>query len=719
MSSWVTNENENILSHSNYDVNNKKRARDELDDKEYNSLDDFILKKFDRHGKSKNYQYRCSHENCTYDQFKKTRAITHANTHSSFKEEMELINNKNSSFSSLSTSNNSVNDELSNISKHDDENKINEIVANYILKNYLALRTVDDPNFIELIEKTLEFFGLDIDIKEYIYGRTHFIEIFLPSYINKIYNKYLGDILNHQARGLTLVVDSRTDLTKKSLLVIGLQSLGKYRFYKVIFGDEAKKDAKYYFDNLQMIIRENKYIINIVTDSASNCLATCRMLCKNFNLISIRCQAHCLNLILKHLFEKIDVFNDCLNNCNKIVCFFNKYNNAYLLLNKFTELKLLKFAVTRFSGAFFQLERVLRIKDMLIKCLESDEINNLNGEKEFLATKNQILTILNDVDFITNLKFSCAVSEPIVKVLFTFDKSTISFGYLWPIWNKLQNSISNVLEANKNIPQPIRYGISNIFADDFAKYYPIAATAAGFLNPLLYSDVANLADGKASITGADIYNRIKEITINTLSQLVRRELSNSPDEVEETINEVKKQLIEYANGKYPRITPYQTPIQYWEAVDNILSIYSIRLLSISYVTSCVERNHKIFANIRNKQRNKLSDAHLDLLTKGNVSLSTDNDDFDQLEYLDVQELMMWKSTIEKDDCELWLNEASKLDELNKFDKQGNNYDIVSTVDDENKYVYNINDAILEEGDDNGTPNENADLLEHALKFKLS
>ena len=89
-----------------------------------------------------------------------------------------------------------------------------------------------------------------------------------------------------------------------------------------------------------------------------------KLLCKEYNLVSIPCAAHTIQLIVKFILDKPEV--------DSIIKFFKKIVSLYLNnidhrleLKQHTQLKLRKYNETRWNTVYFMLERLIEMKAAL------------------------------------------------------------------------------------------------------------------------------------------------------------------------------------------------------------------------------------------------------------------------------------------------------------------------------------------------------------------
>ena len=125
-----------------------------------------------------------------------------------------------------------------------------------------------------------------------------------------------------------------------------------------------KKTSQFIADEierqLQVVGAEN--VIQVITDSASNCKGSWPMLTAKFpHLVCGPCTAHCLDLLLEDL-AKLDWIK---TNCRKgrdIVNFISLHHKSLALYRTHSYLQLLKPNDTRFCTEFILHSRLVRSK---------------------------------------------------------------------------------------------------------------------------------------------------------------------------------------------------------------------------------------------------------------------------------------------------------------------------------------------------------------------
>lgn len=675
---------DDVNSYSKQD-NNSNHATEEKD------ISSFIDDWFDRTGNPRNYIFTCKVPKCTYSGAKRSRAIDHASQHPVLTQIVsELIACEKSN--KLFTIENLNQDDLSpskkmnarevvenSNTKRSMEDKAmptdsNTLALRFLLKKNLPLSYVSDPAFLEYSNGLLVLgkYGVS-EIQDTLYGTTSFAEEFLPKFVEKNQEEYEVSINKYKMYGWSLISDSRTDIARESIFVIGLQSHGCYRMMKVIYGDTSKKDTNYYFAILSEEVKAKQYIYSLCNDSASVCIAAALRLEQEYSLIFIRCQCHALNNIVKHIFQ-LGYFRELLENCCTLLHFYRAYHAISKDSKDAIGMQLIQFSPTRFGGIFFMFHRIYSLQEKLVAHLCGDSLKKItaSGNEELEARRKKCFGILMNQEFKTTLEFAVALSSQMIRYLFIIDHGNVSAGYIWPMWSSIADSLAATLGKYDNISFATRVNISRTFYSDWHKYCSPALCAAAMLNPDLYDTFHKMRLDSGNVETRQTLSELKKYTLDTLKKLSQRVL-NDNGKANNAYACMEQELNKYLNGDYDKMRNDESIFQYWERkCDLMLGYYAPIVLSMGVSNSNVERNHKVFSFIRNKQRNRMSNDMLTTLVKGHLIVTTDTKKPATVHKIDADDILCWKDEDELENYNKWFESVKIHDENERQVKSTNN-----------------------------------------------
>ncbi|KAL0210330.1 hypothetical protein RCL1_004766 [Eukaryota sp. TZLM3-RCL] len=118
------------------------------------------------------------------------------------------------------------------------------------------------------------------------------------------------------------------------------------------------------------------HIVQLVTDSASNCLAAGTLMESTYPWITFsRCSAHSIDLIL-HSIAKLEFISHIFVNGNRILKFFKNHDFIKSIVEKKSKLTLVRPGETRFATNYLVLNRLLKIKSYLKQTLIEEEVQD-------------------------------------------------------------------------------------------------------------------------------------------------------------------------------------------------------------------------------------------------------------------------------------------------------------------------------------------------------
>ena len=114
---------------------------------------------------------------------------------------------------------------------------------------------------------------------------------------------------------------------------------------------------------IEIIGQEN--VVQVLTDSASNCVAAKIQLAERYpGIVFSPCAAHCLDLLLEDI-GKLTWVKVIIDQGHELVKFITTHQMAQSFFRQHSTLKLLKPVATRFASFFIMLQHLQQCKDSL------------------------------------------------------------------------------------------------------------------------------------------------------------------------------------------------------------------------------------------------------------------------------------------------------------------------------------------------------------------
>ncbi|MCO5591024.1 hypothetical protein L7F22_045000 [Adiantum nelumboides] len=137
--------------------------------------------------------------------------------------------------------------------------------------------------------------------------------------------------------------------------------------------DEATARC-FYACGLPFVLARSRYFQDmVITDSAANCKLAVHLVEKVFpHIFWTPCATHCLNLLLKDL-ALIGWMGKALDEGKEVQKFISNHDATRSMFSKFSKLKLVRRAYSRFASNFMMLHRLVRVKSSLKQLVTSGE----------------------------------------------------------------------------------------------------------------------------------------------------------------------------------------------------------------------------------------------------------------------------------------------------------------------------------------------------------
>ena len=210
--------------------------------------------------------------------------------------------------------------------------------------------------------------------------------------------------MKQQNTYVTVAFDGWTNCTAVKVTNVMAISKGVAYYLKSIPNPSDHNTAGWLAEHMKPLLDELKAagikVNAIVTDNGSTETAVRKLLCKEYNLVSIPCAAHTIQLIDKFVLDKSEV--------DSIIKFFKKIVSLYLNnidhrleLKQHTQLKLRKYNETRQNTVYFMLERLIEMKAALNAVSLQYPAVDIDDERWLQA--DDLITILKPFQMFTRI----------------------------------------------------------------------------------------------------------------------------------------------------------------------------------------------------------------------------------------------------------------------------------------------------------------------------
>jgi hypothetical protein len=216
----------------------------------------------------------------------------------------------------------------------------------------------------------------------------------------------------------TIMSDGWTDGRSHTILNFLIACPKGTMFLKSVDASDQVKDAQLLFHLLDEVVEEVgvENVVQVITDNASNYVATGRMLEEKHPTIWwTPCATHCLDLMLEDI-GKIEWVKKCVEQAKSITRYI--YNHTWvlnLMRKNIGGKELVQSAITQFATNFLTLQSMLQQRANLRKMFSCDEWNASQWSKK--VEGKDIVDKVFEKYFWKKAEEIVQFSEPLVKVL--------------------------------------------------------------------------------------------------------------------------------------------------------------------------------------------------------------------------------------------------------------------------------------------------------------
>lgn len=428
-------------------------------------------------------------------------------------------------------------------------------------------------------------------------------------------------------KGVSVVSDGWSDRQRRPLINVMAASSGGAMFLKAIDASGNIKDAEYVANLFIQVIKDlgEANVVQIVTDNASNYKAAGLSIEGKYpHIFWTPCVVHSLNLALKSICEpgekslqytQCKWVSDLVKQVIDIRNFILNHGMANHIFNRYSSLKLLSVAETRFASSFIMAKRLREVKSSLEKMVMDSNWKTYREDGNTIAeTKaREVKKCIVDDTFWDQLDYLLSFTEPIIDMLRVADTDAPVLHLVYDMWDSMIENVKKRIFEHEGEDMDIGRSsffdaIHQILESRWNKSNTPLHCMAHSLVPKYYCD-AWLNGGGNGVTRVAPHED-HEVSINR-SKCFKRLFPNQTD--------LRKVYTEYGafstSSEYfgqPHVIDarmFEEPISWWAnhgASTPLLQALAFKLLSQPASSSCAERNWSTYSVIQSIKRNRLT-----------------------------------------------------------------------------------------------------------------
>ncbi|WOH08258.1 hypothetical protein DCAR_0727696 [Daucus carota subsp. sativus] len=375
-------------------------------------------------------------------------------------------------------------------------------------------------------------------------------------------------------------------------------------FLKSVNASQVKvKDAEYIAALFMEIVEEigPEHVVQIVTDNATNYKATGALFETKYpRIFWTPCVVHSLNLAIKYICEpseKSDYYPHCawikelVTQVREINYFILNHSLPRMIFGRYSEVKLLKVAETRFASNIVMLRRIRRVKEGLEKTVMDTLVSDTWWDK---------------IDYF--LKFT----EPMMRFFRVADKDSCILHLVYDMWDTMIEDIRSCIFDHEDEDLLIGNSaffndIHKIIEDHWNKSNTPLHCLAHCLVPKYYSQEW-LQGGGCGIRRV-APNEDEEISLNREACL--RRIFDKPEDLKKVTKEYGAFAceLEYFSQPHVMASRGEDHMSWWANYGSftpLLQGLAFKLLSQPASSSYCERNWSTYGSIQSVKRNQLA-----------------------------------------------------------------------------------------------------------------
>lgn len=343
------------------------------------------------------------------------------------------------------------------------------------------------------------------------------------------------------------------------------------------------------------------------------------------------CVVHCLNLAIKYICEpgaSSPHYNHCawinevVTQARDITYFILNHSLPFTIFTRYSDVRLLKVAETRFASHIVMLRRIKRVKDALEKTvMDPDWKKNRGNLRNANELKSREIkdTLVSDtrwdkVDYI--LKFT----EPLMEFLRVADKDSCVLHFIYDMWDSMIEDVRGHIFEHEN--EDLLTGksaffdaIQKVLEDRWNKSNTPLHCLAHSLVPKYYSQEWLRGEGHGIRRVAP--HEDEEVSMNR--DLCFKRLFNNPEDLKKVFKEFGAFACDIDYFGQPHVIASRSeedPMSWWANYGSytpLLQGLAFRLLSQPASSSCCERNWSTYGTIQSVKRNQLANERTESL----------------------------------------------------------------------------------------------------------
>eukprot|EP01018_Ginkgo_biloba_P014500 Gb_32569 [translate_table: standard] len=243
--------------------------------------------------------------------------------------------------------------------------------------------------------------------------------------------------------GCTIISDGWSDMKHRPLINVLVYSPQGVLFVKAVDAIDHKNTSEFIFKILEEAVLEvgEENVVQVVTDSASNCVGAGKLIMDRFKKIYwTPCAAHCLDLLL-HDLGKLPWVNEAIRR-GKIISFVFNHRLTLSIYRKHAMKELLRPCDTRFSTYYIMLKRMVEEKASLRLIVCSNEWDKSPLSK---TSKGKLVEeIILSSNFWDNVERVLNMCEPIMEMLRLVDGDNPYMGFIYDGMDCCEDTIARV-----------------------------------------------------------------------------------------------------------------------------------------------------------------------------------------------------------------------------------------------------------------------------------
>eukprot|EP01018_Ginkgo_biloba_P005280 Gb_12450 [translate_table: standard] len=243
--------------------------------------------------------------------------------------------------------------------------------------------------------------------------------------------------------GYTIISDGWSDMKHRPLINVLVYSPQGVIFVKAVDTMDQKKTSEFIFKILEEVVLEvgEENVVQIVIDSASNCVGAGKLIMDFKKIYWTPCAAHCLDLLL-HDLGKLPWVNEAIRRGKTISNFVVNHRLTLSIYRKHAMKELLQPCDTRFATYYIMLKRVVEEKASLRLIVCSNEWDKSPLSK---TSKGKLVEeIILSSNFWDSAERVLNMCEPIVEMLHLVDGNTPCMGFIYDGMERCKDAIARV-----------------------------------------------------------------------------------------------------------------------------------------------------------------------------------------------------------------------------------------------------------------------------------